>query len=52
MKLEESRLPGQDASEHRLSVEVRTSLDPGAGVSVERVINPSRSKIEMEGTAV
>jgi hypothetical protein len=52
VKLEESRLPGQDASEHRLSVEVRTSLDPGAGVSVERVINPSRSKIEMEGTAV
>ena len=52
VKLEGSQLPGQDASEHRLSVEVRTSLDPGAGVSVERVINPSRSKIEMEGTAV
>ena len=52
VKLEGGQLPGQDASEHRLSVEVRTSLDPGAGVSVERVINPSRSDVEMEGTAV
>ena len=46
-----SQLPGQDAPERRLSIEVRTSLDPGAGVSVERVIHPSRSTIEVEGTA-
>ena len=52
VKLQGSQLPGQDTPERRLSVEVRTSLDPGAGVSVERVINPSRSKLEMEGTAV
>ena len=50
VKLQGSRLPGQDTPERRLSVEVRTSLDPGAGVSVERVINPSRSTIEVEGT--
>ena len=50
VKLQGSKLAGRDVPERRLSVEVRTSLDPGAGVSVERVINPSRSNIELEGT--
>ena len=50
VKLQGSKLAGRDVPERRLSVEVRTSLDPGAGVSVERVINPSSSNIELEGT--
>jgi len=50
VKLQGSKLEGKDVPERRLSVEVRTSLDPGAGFSVERVINPSRSYIEMERT--
>lgn len=50
VKLQGSKLAGRDVPERRLSVEVRTSLDPGTGVSVERVINPSRSNIELEGT--
>ncbi|MCH2581021.1 MAG: hypothetical protein MK133_07460, partial [Planctomycetes bacterium] len=50
VKLQGSKLAGRDVPERRLSVEVRTSLDPGAGVLVERVINPSRSNIELEGT--
>lgn len=50
VKLQGSKLAGRDVPERRLSVEVRTSLDPGTGVSVERVINPSRSNLELEGT--
>ena len=50
VKLQGSKLAGRDVPERRLSVEVRTSLDPRAGVLVERVINPSRSNIELEGT--
>lgn len=50
VKLQGSKLAGRDVPERRLSVEVRTSLDPGTGVSVERVIDPSRSNLELEGT--